>query len=123
MADLTGRRFTRLVAVQVSRREGRIRFWECRCDCGNTKIAREGNLTHGGTRSCGCLNRELVLARSVTHGQSGTPVYRVWKSMRARCNLPNAVGYPNYGGRGIKVCERWQNSFENFIADMGPRPP
>ena len=53
----------------------------------------------------------------------GSPEYRAWLSMKARCYIPSAGGYPHYGGRGIKVCERWRDSFENFLADMGPRPP
>jgi len=66
-------------------------------------------------------SRETIGERSTTHGLTGTPEHAVWKTMRMRCNNPNNKSYPNYGGRGIKICERW-NNFENFLADMGKRP-
>lgn len=98
-----------------------------RCDCGVTKTVRTGDLKHGYATSCGCEQRRLLgiasRERQLRHGQSGrTDEYVCWTSMKQRCNNPNAQGYENYGGRGISVCERWNDSFEQFFADMGTKP-
>lgn len=79
-----------------------------------------GNLTRGLTQSCGCIRAERSWQKK--HGMKGTQTYIVWKHMRMRCRNPNNADWPRYGGRGIKVCDRW-NSFNNFLADMGERPP
>lgn len=102
------------------------RRWLCRCACGNVRLVVEGDLRTGNTRSCGCLKREMLSARSTKHGakrRSGqTPEYSSWSAMKTRCLNPNFPAYPNYGGRGIRICDRWIQSFENFVADMGERP-
>ena len=94
---------------------------ECLCSCGTVKIYQLANLKSGITRSCGCLNRE----RNASHGHSPrskvSPEYNSWKCMIRRCKNHNAINYKSYGGRGIKVCQRWQ-TFENFLVDMGKRP-
>ena len=95
--------------------------WLCRCDCGNNVTAQGSNLRTGHVKSCGCLKKELAGAHLITHGMCGSPSHRIWKGIKARCNNPNVKGFKYYGGRGIKVCDRW-NSFENFFADMGERP-
>ena len=121
--DLVGKRFERLLVV---RREGRTRFrettWVCRCDCGVEKVIQGNSLVKGSTKSCGCLNDELRLARRTKHGMHKTRTYTSWQKLKSRCSDPNGDDYHNYGGRGIKVCERWLESFENFYADMGERP-
>lgn len=130
--DITGQRYGRLVVVDYSHRTGTRHFWRCRCDCGSDAIVNRSQLTGGKTRSCGCLAREAALARMAEHkdkfvggqhkhGQFGSPLYRSWASMIQRCTNPERDNYAYYGGRGIKVCERWLE-FENFAADMGPRP-
>jgi len=118
--DITGQRFHKLVALElVEDRKGkrdRIRIWRCRCDCGNEVLVKQRYL-YGGesvTKSCGCI----IGRHKRTHGGTGTPEFRVWDSMRRRC-APD--GHKDYGGRGIRVCERWQK-FEYFLADMGKRP-
>jgi hypothetical protein len=78
-------------------------------------------MRQGETSSCGCLASELIAKRNFRHGKHGTPEYRSWRHIRQRCSNPNDKKYPDYGGRGISVCERWC-SFENFLSDMGERP-
>lgn len=121
--DLTGRKFGRLRVIARKHKTplGHY-FWECECDCGAIVVKRGASLQSGNTLSCGCLRKEKTGAKNRSHEQSGTLVYRVWRSMKYRCSNPRAKDYPDYGGRGIKVCERWLNSFENFLADLGPRP-
>lgn len=117
---MIGNRFSRLL-VTATEGDGRHLWCICRCDCGGLSRVRATSLRNGNTRSCGCLRRDVVKDRSKSHGLHGTPEYRCWKTMRQRCTNPRNPKYPSYGGRGITVCERW-NSFEMFVADMGPRP-
>jgi hypothetical protein len=125
--DLTGQRFERLVVVSFAGRNGRnLIVWNCLCDCGNTALATSANLRNttlrNRKRSCGCLAIDVTRERSITHGSRHTPEYRSWRAMKDRCLRPGATGYDRYGGRGITICERWLNSFQNFLADMGPQP-
>lgn len=124
--DLIGTRFGRLVVLSPTERTTRwVARWLCRCDCGNEKIVIGLSLRNGKTRSCGCLIGEAARGRA-THGHSrggGSKTYKVWGNMRVRCHNPNNHAFKHYGGRGITVCERWRHSFENFLADMGERPP
>jgi hypothetical protein len=115
--DLTGKRFARLAAVRCVDRSRCL--WECRCDCGTVRQIDGHSLRRGRTRSCGCLRRERVVARSLTHGLSRTPEYTAWMAMKRRCGNP---GRPDYTGRGIKVCAEWKDSFEAFLEHMGPKP-
>ncbi len=113
--DLTGQRYGRLTVIR--RGPGGYRkqvCWWCECDCGKAcKLVPSENLRLGKAKSCGCLAKP--------HGGHQTPEYQAWGKLRHRCNNPNARNYYLYGGRGIRVCDRWA-SFENFLADMGPRP-
>lgn len=122
MDDLTGRRFGRLVAESFSHKDRNKQFvWNVVCDCGTRKQVARRNLM-GKTQSCGCLKRETNGASFRTHGLSGTKTHRVWKSMVARCHIPSATGFHNYGARGISVCSRWRESFSHFLTDMGECP-
>lgn len=112
--DITGQKFGRLTALYYLG-SGK---WLCRCECGNQSTPLVASMKKGLSQSCGCLHRE----RRTKHGMHKDRVYRVWTSMRARCRNPNDSSFHNYGGRGIKVCERWDKSFSNFVADMGTRP-
>lgn len=97
-------------------------FWLCLCQCGNEKIMDGNALRTGRAKSCGCIVAEGIKQRSVIHGRTRTPEYRVWQHIKGRCNTPTDAAYHNYGGRGIKVCNRWNNSFQDFLEDMGLRP-
>ncbi len=133
--NLTWRRFGRLTVIQRAPNQilksGRsVVCWEVMCDCGMVFTVEAQNLTSGKTLSCGCYNREKAVERGKTinlkHGQNHrekpTAEYRAWISMKSRCYNPNATSYKDYGGRGVRVCERWLNSFEAFFEDMGKKP-
>lgn len=106
-----------LSELEERNKNGHI-LYLCECECGNKKIILGASLRQGLTKSCGCDHIKKIKK----HGMDGTPVYRTWVSMRNRCNNPNNSAYPKYGGRGIKVCEKWNNSFDSFYRDMGNRP-
>jgi hypothetical protein len=95
--------------------------WQCRCICGTIKTVRDSSLKSGKSSSCGCVKTQVLLNRK-THGMTDSVEYRTWQDMKNRCLNPKHRSYKRYGGRGITVGERWLNSFENFYADIGPRP-
>jgi len=95
--------------------------WKCRCSCGTMRIYRQEYLRSGHTSSCGCFQREAFSKRRTTHGKSYTAEYHIWSQMKTRCLCSTVPGFKDYGGRGIKVCDRWKKSFSVFLADMGPR--
>ncbi len=120
--NLLGKRYGRLVVVALDDVAARKPSWLCVCDCGNVVSVQAGNLTrNNGTRSCKCLYLELVRTRSITHGMRRTRIYTTWTNIRQRCLNKKSDDYKNYGGRGIKICERW-NNFINFYEDMGNAP-
>lgn len=130
--DLAGLRVGRLLVVEMRGKRGPRREWLCRCNCGSEILITTSRLTgNSPTLSCGCITRERVsseahravmLANTITHGRSKTPTYTSWCDMIQRCTNPKREKYARYGGRGITVCRRWMDSFENFLADMGERP-
>lgn len=127
MIDLTGQRFGRLVVSRYAGRySGKCRdsLWAAICDCGAKRVVAGCALRHNRTRSCGCLGRDLSKGRKtrLTHGLCSTGEYRSWSCLKQRCTNPNNLAWLDYGGRGISLCARWQDSFENFLADVGPRP-
>ena len=88
-------------------------MWMCTCDCGNKVVVRGKCLTGGATQSCGCMAKELLSKQSSKHHGFGTRLYSVWNSMRQKCNNGNHKSYSNYGGRGINICNEWDN-FDTF---------
>lgn len=120
-ADLTGRRFGRLVAIAVAGRQGRYIQWRCRCDCGRETTTRTAALTGGTTRSCGCLASEVRSQSNLIHGRKNSREYKVWLNMRQRCLNSKRADWSYYGGRGITICAAW-DSFAQFYSDMGPAP-
>jgi len=120
--DLTGKRFGRwLVLERATDVPIGQTWWLCLCDCGTKRNVIGGSLKNGKSCSCGCLMRERVSIANKKHGYYETSIYGTWCNMRGRCNNPTDKAFPNYGGRGITVCDRW-NKFKNFYADMGERP-
>jgi hypothetical protein len=125
LADLSGDRYGRLIVTSFfgmiagNRPE---KLWVCTCDCGNIIKVRQNNLRSGHTQSCGCYKEERISESNKKHGMRNCPEYAAWCSMKGRCLNPNNKKYPRYGGRGIAVCKRWLNSFEDFYLDVGKRP-
>lgn len=125
-----GQVFERLTVVgpAPNSKNGQAR-WLCKCTCGKEKIAAAAQLKCKNIRSCGCLNLEMISARSkiihrkhgATVGHKPTPEWTAWSTMRDRCRNPNNARYSSYGGRGISVSEEW-STFVQFLEDMGPRP-
>jgi hypothetical protein len=114
-------RFGRLTVVRLAdTKHHSFALYLCVCDCGGEKLAKAANLKRGYVKSCGCLVKENGLH---SHGQSYSSTYRIWIGIKTRCLNQNDAGFKKYGARGITICERWANSFENFLADMGERPP
>jgi hypothetical protein len=132
---MIGKKFGRLTVIaEHSKRQNNKRHWVCKCDCGKETVTYTGALRSGNTKSCGCLvsdtSRELIkkarLAYGEPHGHSiggkTSPTYQSWRAMKQRCYCPKNKDYHSYGGRGIRVDTAWLDSFNMFLADMGPRP-
>ena len=116
--DLTGQKFGRWTVIEYEGTKGegkhKCHCWKCQCECGNVKIVREWNLKSGNSRSCGCLVSDSNKINKTTHGKRNTRLYRIWMSMRNRCNNKNSDAYEDYGGRGISVFPEWENDFMSF---------
>lgn len=113
--DLTGKVFGRLTVIEYDWEVGRR--WKCKCECGKLTFVYTFDLNDGGVKSCSCL----LFNGHPTHSQSRTSLYYLWNTMKQRCQNIKNINYKHYGGRGIKVCERWE-LYENFRDDMGHRP-
>ena len=126
--DITGNRYGRLTVLRFLQiaKSGQSR-WLCQCDCETMTIVQIGHLNNGHTVSCGCertiFNRKVRLKHGHARKGANTRIYMIWTSMINRCYNPNSQDFKNYGGRGIKICDRWRNSFEAFLEDMGEPPP
>lgn len=124
LQDITGQKFNRLEVINraISNTKSGHPRWVCFCDCGKAVEVDGSSLKSGGIKSCGCLQKEINIARSTKHGGSYTAEYRTWALMRARCYSKSSTSYCDYGGRGIKICDRWLDSFGNFLDDLGKKP-
>lgn len=115
LIDLTGQRFGRLVVIKRNGSDGnRNATWDCCCDCGNKTVVSGSELRRGRTKSCGCLVKELTSQINYKHGEAKTRLYYIWQGMKERTQAQNSKHYKNYGGRGITVCDEWQNDFVAF---------
>lgn len=125
--DLTDKRFGRLkVESYAGNQHGNTRptaKWNCLCDCGKRSVVSGSVLRAGDSNSCGCLLAETRGKSTIKHGKCKSGAYESWQGIKDRCLNQNNKSFKNYGGRGISVCDRWLESFENFFEDMGPRPP
>lgn len=119
--DLTGHRYGRLMVLgYAGQTPSGKKYWWCLCDCGKEKRVAGRHMRNGATISCGCAIAEAIS----THGKSGSAEHRIWLGLVSRCRNTRNNSFANYGGRGIRVCNRWTGSdgFRNFLSDMGPRP-
>lgn len=116
--DRSGTVINNWTIISHSHTINRIAYYRCKCKCGFKTVRRICPIIHGLTKSCGCLNRK----NHTTHGLSKTKPYRSWKSIRHRCLNENCSAWKNYGGRGIKICDEWINSFEAFYKHIGDPP-
>ena len=113
LIDLTGKRYGELVVIKRADNTTKgLATWECLCDCGNTTIVKGSSLRSGITKSCGC--RRSKVKPTLRHGMSHTRLYYVWNNIKKRCYEKTNPAYKNYGGRGIKMCDSWKDSFESF---------
>jgi len=119
--DLAGLQFGRLQVLE----RVRGKMWRVRCSCGSEFEVQRGNMVNGHTQSCGCLQRERAAAAQRIHGHAGdrrSGVYNVWAGIVQRTTNPRSHNWPDYGGRGITMCDRWRRSYAAFAEDMGARP-
>jgi len=119
--DLLGRKFEKLTIISIFKQPPNTQYL-CKCDCGNEKIAFRRYLLHGQTISCGCIRKSSPHLFKKTHGLIKTKAYQSWQAMKNRCLNKNNKFFKNWGGRGITICNKWLESFENFFEDMGDRP-
>lgn len=134
ITDMPGQKFGRLTVIReaaplihyTTKRRVAIRMFECRCDCGTVKTVRMFSLRNGATVSCGCYHNELSALQARRHGHAShiykAPEYMAWQNMKSRCYSPRNDRFESYGGRGITVCDRWRDSYEAFLTDMGRKP-
>ena len=124
--DIVGKKFNKLTVIEEmpKRAKNGGYLYLCLCDCGKETVVRSDSIQRGRIKSCGCYNLELFIKRTLKHGHNSgniSPEYTSWHCMIQRCTNPKNTGYPDYGGRGIEVCDRWM-SFELFFEDMGNKP-
>lgn len=110
--DLTGKKVGRLTVIRYAFTKNKNRYWECKCECGNTKFICTSRLTAKSVESCGCAKIEATIARSTKHGYSkrkNNRLHNIHSKMILRCENPNNNEYKRYGARGIKVCKEWHD--------------
>lgn len=123
--DLSGMRFGRMSVIERAENRGRRVRWLCVCDCGERRLVASDCLVTGNTKSCGCARTESLVSRnkaSATHGMCESTEHNSWNAMISRCYRESAASHRRYKSLGIKVCDRWRESFSAFLEDMGPKP-
>lgn len=124
--DLKGMQFGLLTVLEPAEKTNVKTKWLCVCECGTVKSVQTGDLRSGRTKTCGCEKTKRIGLLKLKHGHARagnfSPEYTCWAHIITRCENKKAHAFELYGGRGIKVCQRWRDSFENFFADMGKRP-
>lgn len=126
--DQIGNRFGKLIVLEYAGKSGKYHRWLCQCDCGKQTTARDSTLKNGTTRSCGCSMRNTIHGWSMKNGKRPSE-YGSWQGIVSRCTSKKDKAFGHYGGRGIKVCDRWRygddkkSGFECFLEDVGPKPP
>ena len=119
--DLTGKKFGKLTVLRYVGSKNRKTRWGCMCECGRDTVVVYQHLVIGHTKSCGCLHTAMLRARA-THGQRHAPEYASWAHIIQRCTNKNNISWPDYGGRGIKICDEWRHDFAAFYKHIGPKP-
>jgi len=122
--DITGHHFGRLTVLYRNTAivDNRNSSWVCRCDCGTVKSISRTCLVSGDTQSCGCYRNDRIHETLFKYGSKTLPEYRLWSSAKRRCTKINDPRWAYYGGRGIRMCDEWMQSFAAFYTHMGPRP-
>ncbi len=125
--DITGQRFGKWLTIEqaeslVNPCGTKARTYKCICDCGTESVVRSSDLRGGASTNCGCVRKKRVSERNTKHGMSNSKEHKAWRHMLGRCRNPNDQNYDRYGGRGIKVCDRWDD-FANFYEDVGTIAP
>lgn len=122
LADLTNKKYGMLTVLKRADNHGSQTYWECKCDCGNVVIVKACRLKNGSKTNCGCIARKAGyhksgIPKNKTHGMTNTRLYRIYRKMKLRCYSKVNPAYPNYGERGIKICDDWlgKHGFENFV--------
>lgn len=122
VTNLVGKSFGQLTVLSQAGWRGKQSAWKCQCSCGNTKVIIGASLSAKRTTSCGCFHKRQLSERSISHGKTGTPEHFAWKAMKQRGSNKNLPQAKDYVLRGIHVCDRWENSFQHFLDDLGERP-
>lgn len=114
--DLTGMRFGKWTVLERSTNKGVQTMWHCKCDCGTERDVNAYTLVHSGSNCCGCIHKEKPNRK--THGMSKTFISREWRGIKSRCYNTNSKSYKDYGGRGIKMCDKWKDDLQSFYDDV-----
>ena len=123
--EMIGKKFNQLTCVEQTKSDRHGIHYKFECECGNTLEKLGATIRRGRIKSCGCGISESIAEsnkRRATHSMTNTPTYITWQAMKNRCRNPNISDYQYYGAKGVTVCDRWDNSFEAFLSDMGERP-
>jgi hypothetical protein len=120
--EMIGKRFGKWIVLYETGESFHSLKYMCRCECGFENEIHGPHLRQGNSTMCRDCSNKIKSRNNITHGKSYTPTYKIWNQMHQRCDNPNTKFFYRYGGRGISVCERW-NEFRNFLKDMGERPP